>query len=56
MMMHNIRRVNPNNITPPIESLEYYFRAGGVTIIQAAFSHSFFVDPDVVRGKDSLSP
>ena len=54
--MHNIRRVNPNNITPPIESLEYYFRSGGVTIIQAAFSHSFFVDPDVVRARTTYHP
>ena len=54
--MYNIRRVNPNNITRPIESLEYYFRAGGVTIIQAVFSHSFFVDPDAVRGKTPSHP
>ena len=54
--MHSIRRVNPNNITPPIESLEYYFRSGGVTIIQAAFSHSFFVDPDVVRERTPYHP
>ena len=52
--MHNIRRVNPNNITPPIESLAYYFRAGGATIIQAAFSHSFFVDPNAVRKKTPM--
>lgn len=54
--MHNVRRVNPNNITPPIEALEYYFRAGGVSIIQAAFSHSFFIDPEVVRGNTPSHP
>ncbi|MXZ02606.1 MAG: hypothetical protein F4Y88_02705 [Chloroflexi bacterium] len=54
--MHNTRRVNPNNITPPTESLEYYFRAGGVTIIQAAFSHSFFIDPESVRGNTPSHP
>ena len=55
-MMHNIRNVNPNNIMPPIESLDYYFRTGGVTIIQAAFSHSFFVDPEAVRNKTPMYP
>ena len=54
--MHKIRKVSPNNITAPIESLEYYFRAGGVTLIQAAFSHSFFVDPDSVREKTPMYP
>ena len=54
--MHNIRRVSPNNIKPAIESLADYFRTGGVTIIQAAFSHSFFIDPDVVRERTPYHP
>ena len=54
--MHNIRKVNSNNITPPIESLEYYFRAGGVTIVQATFSNSFFIDPVSVRGNTPSHP
>ena len=54
--MHNIRNVNPKNITPPIKSLDYYFRAGGVTIIQAAFSHSVFIDPVLVRRKTPYHP
>ena len=54
--MPNIRKVKPENITRPIESLECYFRAGGVTLIQAAFSHSFFIDPDSVREKTPMYP
>ena len=54
--MHNIRRVNLNYIKPAIESLEDYFRDGGVTIIQAAFSHSFFIDPEAVRGNTPSHP
>ena len=52
--MPKTRTVNVNNITPPVESLEYYFRAGGVTIMQAAFAHSFFIDPDAVREKTPM--
>ena len=51
MVMNDIRRVNPKDIRPPIELLEDYFRAGGTSIIQAAFAHSFFIDPDAVRGR-----
>ena len=54
--MHNIRRVNLKNIKPAVESLEDYFRDGGVTIIQAAFSHSFFIDPEAVRGNTPSHP
>lgn len=54
--MLKIRKVKPANIVTPIESLEHYFRAGGVTIIQAAFSHSFFVDPSAVRARTPWFP
>ena len=33
----------------PITTLQEYFREGGATVIQAAFAHSYFVDPGTVR-------
>ena len=39
-----------------IESLEHYFKIGGVSIIQAAFSHTYFVHPDKVRGRTPYYP
>lgn len=54
--MPKIREVKPENITPPIETLEYYFRSGGVSIIQAAFSHSFFVSPSDVKARSPYFP
>ncbi len=39
-----------------MQSLEDYFRAGGVSIIQAAFAHSFFVDPNAVRVRTPYNP
>ena len=49
-------RIWTGELTPPIQSLEDYFRNGGVSIIQAAFAHSFFVHPDVVRAKTPFYP
>ena len=54
--MPKTRRVMPENVTPPVESLEYYFRSGGVTIIQAAFSHSYFVAPSDVKARSPYFP
>ena len=34
-----------------IQSLENYFSQGGVSILQAAFAHTYFVHPDKVREK-----
>ena len=39
-----------------IQSLEAYFRQGGVSIIQAAFAHTYFVHPDKVREKTPYYP
>ena len=33
----------------PIWTLQEYFREGGATVTQAAFAHSYFVDPESVR-------
>ena len=49
-------RVHTGELTSPIRSLEDYFRKGGVSIIQAAFAHSFFVAPDEVRAKPAWYP
>ena len=40
----------------PIESLEHYFQIGGVSIIQAAFAHTYFVNPDKVRERTPYYP
>ena len=48
--------VHTGELTPPIQSLEDYFRKGGVSIIQAAFAHSYFVHPDKVRAKTPYFP
>ena len=48
--------VYTGELTPPIQSLEDYFRKGGVSIIQAAFAHSYFVHPDKVRAKTPYFP
>ena len=39
-----------------IQSLERYFREGGVSIVQAAFAHTYFVHPDRVREKTPYYP
>ena len=53
--MPNIR-IHTEDLTSPIKSLEEYFRKGGVSIIQAAFEHSYFVDPEAVRAKTPYYP
>ena len=44
-------RIHTGDLIPPVQSLEGYFLAGGVSIIQAAFAHSYFVDPNAVRAR-----
>ena len=39
-----------------IEALEVLLRDGGVSIIQAAFDHTYFVHPDKVRDRPVYSP
>lgn len=53
--MLNIR-VHSGDLVSPIQSLERYFRDGGVSIIQAAFAHSYFVHPDRVRERTPYYP
>ncbi len=49
-------RIHTGDLTPATQSLEEYFRDGGVSIIQAAFEHSYFVQPDKVRAKLQYYP
>ena len=49
-------RVHDDQLTSPTESLERYLRRGGTTIVQAAFEHSYFADPDRVREKTPFFP
>ena len=48
--------IHTGKLVSPIQSLEDYFRKGGVSIIQAAFAHSYFVHPDEVRAKTPYYP
>ena len=50
LQLHN------GELAHPIEALEQYFRQGGVSIIQAAFAHTYFVHPDAVRQKTPYFP
>ena len=49
-------RIHSGDLKPPIQSLEEYFRDGGVSIIRAAFAHSYFVHPDQVRARTPYYP
>ena len=49
-------QIHTGELAPPVRSLEDYFREGGVSIIQAAFQHSYFVHPDAVRAKTPYFP
>ena len=46
--MPNIK-LHHGPLSTPITVLEKYFQTGGVTIISAAFAHSYFIAPEVVR-------
>lgn len=43
-------------LTSPVEALEGYLQSAGTTVLQAAFEHSFFVDPARVRAKTPWFP
>lgn len=49
-------QIHTGALVSPIQSLERYFRDGGVSIIQAAFAHSYFVHPDQVRARTPYYP
>ena len=49
-------QIHTGDLAAPIQSLERYFRDGGVSIIQAAFAHSYFVHPDQVRARTPYYP
>ena len=49
-------RIHSGDLEPPIQALEGYLQQGGVTILRAAFEHSFFADPDRVRSKTPYFP
>ena len=49
-------QLHDGELTPPITAMENYFRLAGVTIIQAAFTHSYFIHPDTVREKTPFFP
>ena len=49
-------RIHNGGLIPPIQSLEDYFREGGVSIVQAAFAHSYFVHPEKVRANTPYYP
>ena len=49
-------RVHVEEPVSAIRSLEDYFRNGGASIIQAAFTHTYFAHPDEVREKTPFFP
>ena len=49
-------QLHDGELTHPVTALESYFQAAGVTIIQAAFTHSYFIHPDSVREKTPYFP
>ena len=49
-------RIHTDGLASPIEVLESYLEKAGRTIPQAAFEHSFFVDPDAVQARTPYFP
>ena len=49
-------RIKTDDIVPAIQSLEEYFREGGASLVQAAFQHTYFVDPQAVLNRTPYSP
>ena len=49
-------RIHTGDMVSPIQSLTDYFSEGGVSIIQAAFTHTYFVHADAVRRKTPYFP
>ena len=42
-------RVFHDALTSPFEAMEHFFLEGGVSIVEAAFRHSYFIHPDAVK-------
>ena len=49
-------QLHDGELAHPIQVLEDYFRNGGVSLIQAAFAHTYFVHPEAVRQKTPYFP
>lgn len=49
-------KLHSGDLPHPIAALEDYFQAGGVSLIQAAFAHSYFIAPQSVREKVVFFP
>ena len=49
-------QLHQGELSHPVSTLEDYFRRGGVTIIQAAFAHSYFIHPVSVGEKTPYFP
>ena len=49
-------QLHHGGLSHPVRMLEEYFRQGGVSILQAAFAHSYFIHPDQVRNNTPYFP
>ena len=49
-------RLHQGDLENPVTALGNYFRNGGASIISAAFEHSYFIHPDVVRARTPYFP
>lgn len=49
-------QLHHGDISHPVRMLEEYFHSGGVSIIQAAFAHSYFIHPEQVRDNTPYFP
>ena len=44
-------QLHQGELSHPVSALEEYFRSAGVTIVQAAFAHSYFIHSASVKAK-----
>ena len=44
-------QLHQGGLSHPVSALEEYFRSGGVTVVQAAFAHSYFIHSASVKAK-----
>ena len=49
-------QLHQGELSHPVSALEEYFRSAGVTVIQAAFAHSYFIHPASVKAKTPYFP
>lgn len=49
-------RIHSGELSNPIEVLEKYFCQAGVSLIQAAFAHSYFIHPKAVQARTPYFP